>query len=435
MSLNLTSNRDYRSSSQTNLGRLALANAFSVASLYYNQALAGELGHEWPGDSDTLSFIPAATLVGYALGIGIIAFAPATKMVFSIRTHLMTLAAGLALSAMAPDPSTLTIAGALVGCGAAVAQRLLAAGAVAVGPSNARTAIARLVCAALFTILLVRLSAGEMARLLGWRTVFAGAALCVALTALTVPGRQVMLGLSCVVEGRFAATYFWKRAAVFRQAIAQHCTLFAAYSASWMLILLETSTLERSVVAVCGGAAGISAAFLAGRSVGRWGSRIVMVLSTLSVLVASGLVAPIAYGLGHGAARTALLSLALSIVDAGFQVSLVTNQARVQAILPGQRGRLAACITVCGSLGGALGAGASYWLWQSYGWQPASLFAAASAFVALNSLVFMVETQKIRAAVSDRQPNAANSTELEGEPEHFQGVVRPSIIDAGAYQR
>ena len=125
-----------------------------------------------------------------------------------------------------------------------------------------------------------------------------------------------------------------------------------------------------------------------------------------AMVLAAAVLLPAAY-LATGAGRVLLLMAGMALVDAGLQLALVANQARVQALLPAARSRLAALLTVCGAAGGALGAGAGYALWRHAGWAPAIGLAAAAGAVGLACSLLRAERRRQPAAARARLSEAA----------------------------
>ena len=342
---------------------LATANAAAVAALYWNQAIATSIADEFPDSAGFVSLIPFATLAGYAAGVGTIAFVPSALGRVSMRLHLALLAAALFACSLAPNLPLTVMSSVLVGAGSAVAQRLLAAAGRLAGPNRAGAAIGMMIAAALVAVLGVRLAGDVLAKLMGWRTVLMLAGACVAMPVLfgriTIPAPET----SITVLSRAV-----RHSPVLWRAALQQAGLFAAYSAGWMTLLIELPAQQRVPVIIGGGIAGLLAAMLSGRLTDRFGHDDVAGVGATAVMAAASLLLPAAYATSQAATRGLLLLAGMMLLDAGLQAALVANQARVQALLPAARTRLAALVTVCGALGGALGAGTAYWLWHRFGW-------------------------------------------------------------------
>ncbi len=392
--------------SRVRFGTLAAANAASVMALYWNQALVNDLAATFP-EARFLSLVSAMTLAGYAAGVGLIAFGPAALGRLSIGRHLGFLAIALASAGSAPNVPTLAIISFFVGCGASAAPRLLARAAHLVESAVAGTAIGQVICGSLIAVLGVRLLGEDLARVLGWRSIFFTAAAIVASLSLLASGTRAthdLQGLTAAAPGTVRA--LWRSCPLLRRAAAQQAALFAAFNASWMTVLVELPPQERPLVVIGGCCSGLIAALLAGRSSDKFGQHGVVKAGAAAILIAASLLLPAAYSTPSGVSRTLLLVAGMALVDAGLQVALVANQTRVQALEPLARTQLAATLTVCGALGGAIGAGAGYWLWQTFGWPAAIGFVAAAGYAGFSCSVF---TAAVRLRFSQASSAAGNA--------------------------
>ncbi len=357
---------------------LALANAAAVGSLYLNQALLTSAAVSLPV-STWLALVPFATLAGYASGVALVAFGPARRR-FSVPRHLGVLAIALAAAAAAPTIPALTLASFCVGLGAATAQRLLAAAAHLAGSAAAGRAIGRLIACGLFAVLLVKLLGAAAAGLVGWRGVFALAALLVAVAAFLV--RPPAASAQPVLQHPGVAA-FWRSSSLLRRVAWQQAALFGAFQAAWLIALTALAPEDRWLVAVGGGCAGMLAAVGAGWHSDRGDQGRVAAIGSAAMVVSAALALPFAYGMASGWARSVLLLVGMAGIDGGLQVALVANQARAQAIRPELRSRCAALLTVFGSLGGGAAAGSACWLYGQFGGAVAVLLAAALACTGL----------------------------------------------------
>ncbi len=372
-------------SSGTKLTALAVSNAAVVAVLYLNQTILGQVALSFP-TSNLVSLLPSMTLAGYASGVALVAFSPVARARLSVERHLGCLALALLMASLASSVLTLATANFFVGCAAAVAPRLLAGAAHLAAPAKAGAAIGRVVCGSLAAILCVRLFGGALATVLGWRCLFMIAAAIMASSAVLVQFTRAMLVADLHgITPPSSLAKLWQSHLLLRRAAIQQCTLFAAYNASWMSVLTELPPNERPLVVIGGSCAGILAALLAGWLSDKPCQSRVAQAGATAVFLAGTLVLPVAYGSEHGPLQVLLLLVGMALVDAGLQIALVANQKRVQALEANSRTRLAASLTVCGFLGGAIGAGAGHVLWQTSGWQAAIAFVAIAGCIGLAS--------------------------------------------------
>ena len=361
---------------------LALANGAAVATIYLNQAIVRSIAASFP-QSAWLSLLPTATLAGYAAGVGCIAFGPSARGLLSLERHLGLLAAALMAAGMARSLPALVAASFFIGCGAAVAQRLLATAAELAGPAAAGTAIARVVCCALTAVLGIKLVAASVAEADGWRCIFFAAAAVVFTAGLLTFVTRGKPGRPLRRTSGPGVLMLWRANPLLRSAAIQHASLFAAYNAGWMVVLIEMAAHERPAVVIGGGMAGLLAALLAGRLTDRGSPWRVVLLGSVAMVCATLVAVPFGYSMAPGYARILMLVGGMAMIDAGLQFALVANQARVQALQPAMRSRLAATLTIFGSLGGAFGAGAAYWLWARFGWEAAIAMALAAALIGI----------------------------------------------------
>lgn len=397
-----------RSGLVLHLAALAGANAASVAALYLGQVLAQSIAEEFPTSAASLSLIPGATLAGYAVGASVTAFNLAGKTKLSVPAHLGLLAAALCSAGLAPTATALAVASLAVGAGAAVAQRLLAAAGSLGGAAQGGLFIGKTICAALTAILGTRLAGDVLAQLIGWRVTFVLAGVVVAwfgilnywVRAIGEPLRLIPSTASATSSGLVGP--LWRRSTLLRWAVFQHGAMFAAYNLAWMTILVEVPALERAPVVIVGCGTGIVMALLSGYCVDRLVGRDLARYGAGAVAVATIFLLPIAYSSVPGAARALILLPGMALLDGGLQVALVANQARVQSLSPDTRPRLAALLTVCGSLSGAAGAGLGYGLWQHFGWQAAIGLAASLGLLTFISATLAGSRQLNRTAVADR---------------------------------
>ncbi len=367
---------DQKLSSRTKFAALAVTNASTVAVLYWNQSIIREVTQTFPS-SYLVSLVPSLTLAGYAAGVAVVAFGPMPRARLSVERHLALLAVALIAASLAWSLPCLAIASFLVGCGAAAAPRLLASAAQLVKPAEAGKAIGQVVCGSLGAILCIRLCGGALAHLIGWRLVFMMAALIILGLALMIFATGA-LRVAASSETAFPSSLarLWRSHPLLRRAAIQQAALFAAYNASWMLVLVELPVEERSLVVIGGSCAGILAALLAGWLSDKPCQHRLAQAGAAAIFLAGSVVLPAAYVSSPGRLQVMFLVAGMALVDAGLQLALVANQRRSQALEACSRPRLAATLTVCGFLGGAIGAGVGQVLCQAFGWPAAIGFVA-----------------------------------------------------------
>ncbi len=344
-----------RAASTNVLIALAAANAVTVSTLYWGQALVWRAIDEF-GPSATISLMPGATLIGYAAGVaGLAAIAGDLTDPRNLGRQFLLLVAALCGAALAPTPVMLTGACLLIGVGCALTQRLLCCATTAVAPEHRAQTIGWIIAAGLCGIVLARAFGPAAADFLGWRPVFAMDAVLAGLAgaaATTVSARLYRRSAGMQPMPLPKATSLWRGEVTLRRAALQQAVVFAVFNMGWAVFPRIAQgggalpALSMGIVALLGA----SAALVSGRFCARWNTAGVAragfaAVSVASVAVALGLRMPLWCYLGMG------------LLDAGTQVSLVANQARAQALAstPAMRGRLAAIVTTIGFVGGAAG--------------------------------------------------------------------------------
>ena len=378
----------------TNIAVLALLNGCAVGSLYLYQSIAGVVASHIP-DADRLGWMPiTATFLGYCAGNGVIAFYLARHVSKTMRGHLLLLAVALCAAGLAPTMVALVSASFLVGFGASVAQRLLGAAARIAGPARAGGAVSICVAVALLAVLVLRLWGEQLGGLIGWRTMFFSTsvgpllAACFGSSAWTSSQQAADVQDVPVKPVRLFAT-----SRLFRQRMVQQAMVFASYNAAWVLVVARTAASERAVTTACAPAVGIAFILVGGFLVDAGGARRLNRIGNLGMLVAGCPMLLLALhllaqsGARHATAVFGLLPMGMALIDAGLQVVLVSNQTEVQALGPSSHGRLAAFLTMSGSVGSALGGGLSYWLWQHQAWQAGIALIATTAAIGLYAVI------------------------------------------------
>ena len=223
-------------SARHGLVALALANAVTVSTLYWGQALVWRALDEF-GPSSAVNLMPGATLIGYAAGVaGLAGFGGDLSSATNLGKHFLLLIAALCAAAMAPTPHLLTAACLLIGVGCALTQRLLCCATSLVSPERRAQTIGWIIAAGLCGIVLTRALGPAAADRFGWRDVFVIDALLATIAGLATilvaaRVRRLPDGASSLpVPG---ATLLWRGQATLRQAALQQAVVFAAFNMGW----------------------------------------------------------------------------------------------------------------------------------------------------------------------------------------------------------
>lgn len=369
---------------------LICLNGNAVSSLYLYQTINKLVVSELPG-GDRIGWMPITTVfLGYCFGNGAIAFGLVPSLFGSMHRHLLILVAALWSASLAPTMLSLAAASLFVGSGASVAQRLLGEAVRAAAPKKPGIAISSCIAAALLAVLGLRFWGEDLAMLIGWRTMFlfmsVGPALWVCFQWF-VP--TSLVPIQTAPEPSLTSLWLLTKSHVLRRCMTQQSMVFACYNAAWVLVAAQITPDQRGATVICAPLAGIVCILVGGYLVDLRGTLTLKRYGNLAVLFGGCPLILFACGLlsrstsHHGIAVFGALPLGMALVDAGLQVILVSNQTEAQALDPASRGRLAALVTMSGSLGSALGGGSAYWLWQRSGWEAAVTVMAVTAAVGL----------------------------------------------------
>ncbi|WP_438001005.1 MFS transporter [Sorangium sp. So ce185] len=368
---------------------MAAVSGATVANLYYNQPLLGDIARELGGAGGSLGLVPTMTQVGYAAGMLLLVplgDSHERRRLIVIMTALASLA--LCGAALAPDLPWLIAASFAVGITSVVPQLILPF-AAQLAPDEQRGRVVGMVMSGLLIgILLSRTVAGVVGTHLGWRAMFwAAAGLMIALgpvLRLALPAQPPAATMSYPELLRSLG-----RLARSEPALRLHSALgalsFGAFSAFWATLALYLQSMpERHGPQVAGffglvGVAGAAAAPLVGRYADVRGDRRINALA-LGVLLASFGVLWLLGGWLWG------IALGVVLLDLGAQANQISNQARVYALRPEARSRMNTIYMTTYFVGGAAGAWLGTAAWTRWGWLGVCAAGGAMSAAALGLL-------------------------------------------------
>ncbi|MFA9438793.1 MFS transporter [Uliginosibacterium sp. sgz301328] len=370
---------------------LATGAGLSVASIYYSQPLLGGLGADIHASARAAGFVPTLTQLGYALGI--LFLAPLgdrydRRSIILLKAILLCLA--LLGAAVAPGIGTLLAVSLVIGLAATMAQDIVPAAATLAPEVHRGRVVGTVMTGLLLGILLSRVVSGAVGQMWGWRTVYAAAAVLIALIAVTAwrglprfkPTTHLHYGalMGSLVD-------LWRRHAELRRAAWAQGLLSVGFSAFWstLAVMLHDSFQLGSAAAGAfglAGAAGALAAPLAGRLADRRGPELVTRIGTGVAMLSFALM-----GLGvflSGPAQLCLIVACAIGFDFGVQAALVAHQTLVYGIEPAARSRLNALLFTGMFVGMASGAALGSLVFASWGWRGIVVLATVSAGAALS---------------------------------------------------
>lgn len=369
---------------------LATGAGLAAAALYYSQPMLGVLGSEFQATPSAIGLVPTLTQLGYALGL--VLLAPLGDR-FDRRRIILGKAAVLCLAllaaAAAPSLGVMLAASLVIGVSATLAQDIVPAAATLAPEASRGKIVGTVMTGLLLGILLSRVVSGLVAEQAGWRAMFVGAALSIALLGVAVwrglPRFAPTTKLPYLALMRTLAT-LWQRHRGLRRAALAQGLLSVAFSAFWstLAVMLHAAPAHLGSAAAgafgLAGAAGALAAPLAGRMADRRGPEVVTRLGAALVVAAF-----LAMGLGAlgGSSPLWLLAVGAIVFDLGVQACLIAHQTIVYSLEPAARSRLNAVLMGGMFTGMASGAWLGSLALAQWGWGGVCGLAALAATTAL----------------------------------------------------
>jgi predicted MFS family arabinose efflux permease len=349
---------------------MAAAAAVVGANVHYAQPLLPVMADEFGVGTGVLGALPALTQAGFILGLLLVV--PLGDVVERRRLVVATVAAvslALGATALAPTVPVLLVSGFAVGL-LTIAPQLLVPFAAALAPEGAQGRASGLVLSGvLFGVLLSKVIAGFVTAAVGWRVLYAGAAVLMLVTAgllwkllprsvpaTSRPGYAALLRSLAGVAARPALRVRIVSGALTGAAFMVFWTTYAAHLDE----TLGLGPVAAGAVAVVG---------LGGALASPWGGRasdagrMRTALTSGSLLM---LVAPLVLWWG----QTSIVAIVVGAVllDAGTGLSHSANQAGAMATDPGSRGRINSVYVSGYFLGAALGTGVANTVFAAWGW-------------------------------------------------------------------
>lgn len=377
---------------------LAICCGFSVATIYYNQAMLPLIADTFAVSTAHVGQIAMLTQLGYACGL--LLFVPLGDRI-SRRTLILAVLClnfiSLLASATAPSYTWLLVASGLLGLSGISAQVIIPA-ASDLSTLEQKGAVLGLMVSGLSAGgLLARTVSGAVSGWLGWRGMFAvAAALDVLLFMAILTRMPVSISTSKLAYGALLKS-LWGLARQYptlRQSALKGALVFGALNVFWgsmaALLALPPYGFSSAQAGLVGLSAivGILCASTIGQQTRRHG-RLLERAGITTVLVAFILI----YSLGLSGWWWPIL-IAATFLDLGNRTNQLANQTRVLALEPSATSRLNTVFMVVYFIGGALGSAAGAFASQHYGWQGQALTGAAFAGLALLMTLFSGTTHK-----------------------------------------
>jgi predicted MFS family arabinose efflux permease len=361
--------------------------ALAVANLYYAQPLIGRIAGELGISQGNAGFVMTLTQIGY--GAGLLAIVPLADVVENRKLIVLALAGvtvGLVAIATATSALAFLAAAFAVGACAVATQILVPFVSHLTSEQHRGRVVGTVMSGLLFGIMLARPVSSFVAGHAGWRYVFAGSAVAIALLA------ALLARLLPTRKPTEAARYIdivrslWPLVAqtpVLRRRAFYQGMMFAAFNAFWTgssLVLHDSFGLGADGIAwfALAGATGALMAPIAGRMADRGHTRVGtgVALATVAFAFALGIAAVSAHVL-------ALLVVAAILLDGAVQVTLVLGLRAIYMLAPEHRGRLnglfMAFTFACGAMSSAL----CTQLYARCGWTGLSISGIGFALIGL----------------------------------------------------
>lgn len=367
---------------------MALTVGVTVAGNYYAQPLLAEIARTFGLTVTRVGAIVMLGQIGTALGMFL--FVPLGDKLERrrlITTLLLAAAISLASVAVAPGAAWLAAACFAVGATAATVHVVVPFAAHLASPAQRGRVVGVVLGGLLFGVLLARTFSGVLGAWVGWRAVYATAALVMlalcALVRAKLPSDRPELNLSWPQLMR-STWELVRRHAMLRESAILGALSFAAFSAFWTTLVFFLHAAYGYGAAAAGlfglaGAAGAGGAPLFGQLASRHGPRRTIGAGVCLTLAAFLLMA------GAGRVLPALI-LGVVLMDMGVQLCHVSNQTRIYQIDPSARSRLNMVYMVCYFTGGAAGSYLGAVAWRSTGWVGVCGLAAFSQVIAIGVL-------------------------------------------------
>jgi predicted MFS family arabinose efflux permease len=363
----------------------AIACGVSVANLYYAQPVLDDIARSFGTSSGTAGLVVTFAQIGYALGLALLV--PLGDLLtrrWLVPAVLLFTAAGLLVSAAAPDVGVLIAVGLVVGAGSVAAQILVPMAASLADEEHRGHVVGVVMSGLLLGILLARTVSGVVAQASSWRVVYVMAAgmtaVLAGVLARRLPGerQRPRIGYGTLLRSaaRLLVTESLLRRRAFFGALG-----FAAFSVFWttMAFLLSRSPYHYDDLTIgLFGLVGASGALIANFA-GRWADR---GWTRTTTLVFAGLMAVSFLPLWWGRHSLAMLIVGILLMDVGVQGLQVTNQSLIYRLAPDARSRINSAYMVCYFAGGALGSALGSSVYESHRWTGVCVLGGAIGVVA-----------------------------------------------------
>lgn len=365
---------------------LAVATGMTVANLYYAQPLLSQLRDVFQVSEAAAGLLITLTQIGYVIGMLFLVPLGDRLEKRGLVTVLLAVTTVALLAAGLATGFPMLLAASLVSGATSVVAQILVPFAASLAPDHTRGRIVGRVMSGLLTgILLSRTLSSLVSDVAGWRVVYLGSAVLMAVLAVALwvalPQQAPTISVPYHHVLRSTAALLRTHPALRRRGLYQ-AAMFGAFSAFWTTVsyLLTGPHFHYSAIGVgvfaLVGAAGAAIAPLAGR----WADRGLVRPVTGGAFAAAAVAFAVA---GFGQHSIVFVALAAVVVDMAVQTSLILGQHTVYQLDAHARARLNSAFIAVFFLGGALGSQLGSFAYRAAGWGAVSAFGAALPLLAL----------------------------------------------------
>lgn len=370
------------------VGLLACASGLSVANVYYAQPLLDQMAGDFAISTAAVGGVITATQVGSVLALLLIV--PLGDQLN--RRHLMLVQIGALIAAlfclgMTHSAAIMLLAMLAVGLlGTAMTQGLIAFAAAAARPRERGRVVGTVQGGVVIGLLLSRLAAGVICDLAGWRWVYLGSALVMALLALilckVLPAQRPSTAPMAYPQLVWSMFRLLKEDRVLQIRGMLALFVFAVLGIFWsaLVFLLSQAPYEFSHTTIgFFGLVGVAGALAASRA----GIQADKGLGQLTTGLALGLLIVAWVALWLTPWSLLWLILGIVILDLGAQAVHVTNQSMIFSARSDSHSRAVGCYMLFYAIGSGLGALASTAVHAAYGWTGVCVLGAGVSVAAL----------------------------------------------------
>lgn len=353
---------------------LALAAGLGAANLYYAQPLIALIANDIGLDETLASLVVTVGQTGYILGL--LLLVPLGDIVENrrlIAAILVCAAAGLGLASTAPTPSLFLLAALMFGVGSVVAQIAVPFAAHLARPEERGRKVGSVVSGLMTGILLARPASSIVAHFLGWRAVFALAAVMILALAvglrLALPQRRPAATGGGGAYGALVGSLWplMRSQPILRRRAAYQAAMFGVFTLFWTAVPLQLGAFgfgqEGIAVFALAGAASVVISPVAGWMADRGWSRAATGGALLLAVAGFALTE-----LGVASGSVVVLGLGAIVLDCAVTANLIFGQRAIFMLAPEIRARLNALYIATFFFGGALGSAVASPLYEQGGW-------------------------------------------------------------------